>query len=112
MLENSARSDGVARLLQKEFTEPVALLSTRPTDLPLPRRAVRQSFDLLALRARCVVEPRGRRPRRQDLSNVRSRCLRLSSNAIASDGRRNGDRRSPPRLLRRCPYLLQDGRWM
>ena len=41
----------------KRFTEPVALLSTRPSDLPLPRRAARLSFDLLALRARCEVQP-------------------------------------------------------
>jgi hypothetical protein len=37
----------------KRFTEPVALLSTRPSDRPLPRRASRESFNLLALRARC-----------------------------------------------------------
>ena len=46
----------------KKFTEPVALLSTRPTDRPLPRRAFRLSFDLLALRARCVEEPRAWSP--------------------------------------------------
>ena len=39
---------------EKEFTEPVALLSTRPVDLPLPRTASGLSFNLLALRARCV----------------------------------------------------------
>ena len=43
----------------KKFTEPVALLSTRPDDLPLPRTASGLSFDLLALRARCVDEPSG-----------------------------------------------------
>ena len=42
--------------LKKEFTEPVALLSTRPVDLPLPRTASGLSFNLLALRARCVGE--------------------------------------------------------
>jgi hypothetical protein len=42
---------------EKRFTEPVALLSTQPADLPLPRAAVRRSFNLLALRARCEQEP-------------------------------------------------------
>ena len=45
---------------RKKFTEPVALSSTQPADLPLPRRASRLSFDLLALRARCVEEPMGK----------------------------------------------------
>ena len=45
--------------VQKEFTEPVALLSTQPDDLPLPRTASGLSFDLLALRARCVEEAMG-----------------------------------------------------
>ena len=40
----------------KEFTEPVGLSSTRPIDLPLPRRAFRLSFDLVALRARYVED--------------------------------------------------------
>ena len=44
---------------RKKFTEPVALSSTQPADLPLPRRASRLSFDLLALRARCVEETMG-----------------------------------------------------
>jgi hypothetical protein len=43
---------------RKEFTEPVALSSTQPTDRPLPRRAVRLSFDLVALRARCTQDAR------------------------------------------------------
>jgi len=38
---------------RKKFTEPVALSSTQPAGRPLPRRALRQSFDLVALRARC-----------------------------------------------------------
>ena len=45
---------------RKKFTEPVALSSTQPADLPLPRRASRLSFDLLALRARCVEETMGK----------------------------------------------------
>jgi hypothetical protein len=39
---------------RKEFTEPVALSSTQPIDRPLPRRALRLDFDLVALRARCT----------------------------------------------------------
>ena len=50
---------------QKEFTEPVALLSTQLTGLPLPRRAFKLSFDLLALRARCEEEPIVRSRERQ-----------------------------------------------
>ena len=43
----------------QEFTEPVALSSTRPADRPLPRRACELSFNLLALRARCNREAMG-----------------------------------------------------
>ena len=64
---------------QREFTEPEALLSTRPADLPLPRRTVGLSFDLLALRARCVAETMdGSRPG-QDRRESDSRSLRSSS---------------------------------
>jgi len=63
----------------KKFTEPVALLSTRPTDRPLPRRAFRLSFDLLALRARCVDEPRASSPSGQARCRSDSRSLRRSS---------------------------------
>ena len=44
---------------KRKFTEPVALLSTQPVDLPLPRTASGLSFNLLALRARCDQEPTG-----------------------------------------------------
>src|SRR6476646_5312958 len=54
-----SRVSGFPISAQKEFTEPVALSSTRPADRPLPRRACELSFDLLALRARCKREPRG-----------------------------------------------------
>src|SRR5688572_6224937 len=57
--EQSRRLAGTETEAWKEFTEPVALSSTRPADLPLPRRTVGLSFDLLALRARCVEEPMG-----------------------------------------------------
>ena len=64
---------------QKEFTEPVALLSTRPGDRPLPRRASRESFDLLALRARCERQPTVAREARQDGSRSVFRILRRFS---------------------------------
>ena len=54
-----APRDQVRCPVQKEFTEPVALLSTQPDDLPLPRTASGLSFDLLALRARCMEEAMG-----------------------------------------------------
>src|SRR5690242_1142221 len=40
-------------LRTKKFTEPGALSSTTPADLPLARTAARLRFDLLASRARC-----------------------------------------------------------
>jgi hypothetical protein len=43
----------------KIFTERVALSSTSPTDLPLPRTAARWGFDLLVLPARCKRQSRG-----------------------------------------------------
>ena len=45
---------GSSATTRKEFTEPVALSSTQPADLPLPRRALRLSFGLVALRAPCT----------------------------------------------------------
>jgi len=41
----------------QEFAEPVALSSTQPTDVPLPRTAARLGLDLLALRARRKQHP-------------------------------------------------------
>jgi hypothetical protein len=64
---------------RRKFTEPVALSSTQPTDLPLPRRAFRLSFDLLALRARCVKEPMGREQTGQASRSANWRSLRSSS---------------------------------
>jgi hypothetical protein len=64
---------------KKEFTEPVALSSTQPDDLPLPRTTFGLSFDLLALRARCVEEARACRRPGQGGYTVRSRNLRRSS---------------------------------
>jgi hypothetical protein len=63
---------------EKEFTEPVALLSTRPSDLPLPRTAARLSFDLLALRARCEAQPMVRFEHRQEWRVFECRTLRRS----------------------------------
>src|SRR5439155_3077860 len=68
----STRRHGVSRT-KKKFTEPVALSSPRPTDLPLARTTSRLGFDLLAPRARCKgqsrrhlmgpqVPPRAKRP--------------------------------------------------
>ena len=63
---------------RKKFTEPVALSSTQPTDLPLPRRAFRLSFDLLALRARCVEEPTGKaRPGQAPTNRIGAVCALL-----------------------------------
>jgi hypothetical protein len=42
----------------QRFAEPVALSSTQPADCPLPRRALRLSLDLVALRARRTEEPK------------------------------------------------------
>ena len=64
---------------EKGFTEPVALSSTQPADLPLPRSAFRRGFDLVALRARCEQQPKVRCPGGQgDDARVR-RTLRDSS---------------------------------
>ena len=51
------------RLGPKKFSEPVALSSTFPVNLRLPPTALGSGFDLLALRARCKREGRGRAPR-------------------------------------------------
>jgi hypothetical protein len=63
----------------QRFTEPVALLSTQPDDLPLPRTASGLSFNLLALRARCVEEPMHLRPEGQDSPAPDYRTLRRFS---------------------------------
>jgi hypothetical protein len=42
------------------FTEPISLSSTPPGNLPLAGTAPASRFDLLALRARCKSQPRGR----------------------------------------------------
>jgi predicted phosphodiesterase len=49
----------------QKFAEPVALSSTQPADRPLPRRALRRSLDLIALRARRRKDPKRSRGRRQ-----------------------------------------------
>jgi hypothetical protein len=48
---------------EKVFAEPVALSSTQPTDVPLPRTAARLGLDLITLRAR-----RKRKATRSDTS--------------------------------------------
>jgi hypothetical protein len=42
-----------------KFAEPVALSSAQPADRPLPRRALRRSLNLIALRARRREQPTG-----------------------------------------------------
>src|SRR5207244_2736827 len=49
----------------QEFAEPVALSSTTPAGLPLPRTAFGCGFDLLALRARRNRDATARPPRVQ-----------------------------------------------
>ena len=44
---------------EPEVHRVVAILSTQPAGLPLPRTASGLSLDLLALRARCVEEAKG-----------------------------------------------------
>src|SRR5439155_539728 len=65
-------------MVVQEFAEPVALSSTQPTNVPLPRTAARLGFDLIALRAR-----RKRKPMRWDMSaqggaetKIRANCDR------------------------------------
>ena len=56
----------------RKFTEPVALSSTRHIDLPLARSACVTGFDLVALRARCTANLRGREERGQAARETRS----------------------------------------
>ena len=72
-----------AVVVKKEFTEPVALLSTQPADLPLPRTALGRSFDLLALRARCEREPTYPAQDGQERLSANDRTLRRFSNPVA-----------------------------
>ena len=88
----SARAVAASETTQKrKFTEPVALLSTRPVDLPLPRTASGLSFDLLALRARCDEEPTGGDALGQARPRWKWCSLRPSSScpAPATSGRQN-----------------------
>jgi hypothetical protein len=78
-LRSRGRGSGACEVKRK-FTEPVALLSTRPADLPLPRTAVRRSFNLLALRARCEQEPTHASLEGQDGPARDYRTLRRFSN--------------------------------
>jgi hypothetical protein len=69
----------------EKLTEPVALLSTQPADLPLPRTAPRRSFNLLALRARCEQEPTHASWAGQDGRATDYRTLRRFSNRASYD---------------------------
>jgi hypothetical protein len=83
-LRGHADFDRTKRVVRasKKFTEPVALLSTQPADLPLPRTALRRSFNLLALRARCEQELMHSRRDGQDTAERFRRTLRRLSNRV------------------------------
>ena len=105
-VRSRARSEFLP-LVPKEFTEPVALLSTRPADLPLPRTALGRSFDLLAVRARCVEEAMGGSRPGQGRSSSDWRSLRRTScsrHPPDVDRRREGGRRGQgqPAKARTC----------
>src|SRR4029079_6989677 len=61
------------------FAEPGALSSTSPIDLPLPRTAPRESFVLLASRARRSGNLRSARDRRKGIRRETGRKLRSSA---------------------------------
>jgi hypothetical protein len=63
----------------------VALLSTQPADLPLPRTALRRSFNLLTLRARCVEESINASREGQDGPAGGYRTLRRFSNRASDE---------------------------
>ena len=66
------------RLLDhKKFSEPGALSSSTPTNFRLPPTAYRSGIDLLASRARCKGESRGRPARGQEPAGGKRRNLRL-----------------------------------
>ena len=93
----------------KKFTEPVALSSTRPVDLPLPRTASVLSFDLLALRARCKEETRDRGGRRsRGATGDCTQFARISDCGRGSPACAGSDRHGAPngRLRRRAAALL------
>ena len=68
-------------LSQKDqgFAEPGALSSTSPIDLPLPRTAPRESFVLLASRARRSGNLRSARDRRKGIRREKGRKLRSTA---------------------------------
>ena len=82
----------------KKFTEPVALSSTRPSDLPLPRTAAGLSFDLLALRARCETQPMAPGRGRQGARIAKYRSLRTLRVARSTAGAGKGGGRSGTRF--------------
>jgi hypothetical protein len=95
---------GSSTTTRKEFTEPVALSSTQPTNRPLPRRALRLSFDLDALRARCTQEAKRsagvlQARNRPDLRKVRTFSCSWSLRFVAYA--RTADRWECRRLLER-----------
>src|SRR5919108_5294390 len=88
----------------KEFAEPVALSSTEPTDLPLPRTTARLGFVLLALRARRKRDPKRHVRVGQGACEGIGRYLRTFS--LCDRGTRGSPWRTqsgPPRRLERGP---------
>src|SRR5262249_4041424 len=80
----------------KKFTEPVALSSPQPTDLPLPRTTSRLGFDLLAPRARCKRQSRRRGWNRQGLSQEKSaQFARNQLSTFPPTARGSGDKCRP-----------------
>ena len=86
----------------KKFTEPVALSSTQPADLPLPRTAFGRSFNLLALRARCEQEPTHERGRvKMVQQGIAALCDVSPTEAL-----RNVHRRAREECVRVVPRLV------
>ena len=91
------------------FAEPGALSSTSPIDLPLPRTAPRESFVLLASRARRSGNLRSARDRRKGIRREKGRKLRSSrllcsgrTSSSPARARASGGRsRSGPRVTAR-----------
>src|ERR671937_1364807 len=84
----------------KSFTEPGALSSTASADLPLPRRALRDRFDLLASRARCRRDPRGQYPEAQAGDDaVFAKCGQKLVRRSREPPEQHAEERVPPRCL-------------
>src|SRR5919201_4352184 len=99
----------------KSFTEPGALSSPVSVDLPLPRRALRDRFDLLASRARCRRDPRDRWGGAQGrVHRVFAKCGGNVFGAASGDSRepaeQNAEEGVAPRRLQVGTRVRQEGR--